>query len=280
MTNQTNTANVRETEPGRLWVNSRFEEVLREAGLLSFEALYSARKATLTKDKPQKLRTNFMLKLDTDDGEHVFYLKRHRPMSMLRALLCRLVGRSRVSPGRTEWENIFLLNELDIPTMTPVALGDDRQAGRSFTLTEALPNARPLDVYVGEVDADTRRALARQLGELVGRLHAARLTHRDLYLSHVFAVTDKDKTTTLHLIDLQRVGPRTRRLRRWCIKDIAQLEYSRPIGVTTRTDLLRFLYAYFGCDRLGPVEKSFVRRVSRKVRRIAGHDRKLKSPKR
>ena len=269
---------IREMEHGRLWVNVRFQKLLAKAGLLSFEALYSAQKATVTKDKPDKLRTNFRLELTDEARERVFFLKRHQPSRFLRRVLSRLTGRTRPSPARIEWDNIFRLAELDIPTMTPVALGDDRATGRSFTLTEAVVGGGPLDEFLQQIDYQQRRELAGQLGGLVRRLHAAGLTHRDLYLSHVYVVAGGQKETVLHLIDLQRVDGHAVRLRRWCIKDVAQLEHSRPIDVTTRTDCMRFLHAYFGLDKLGPSQKRFVRSVIKKARRIGRHDLKLKGP--
>lgn len=269
---------IREMEHGRLWVNVRFHKLLAEVGLLSFEALYSAQKATVTKDKPGKLRTNFKLELTGEAGEGVFFLKRHQPPRFLRRVLSRLTGRTRPSQARIEWDNIFRLAELGMPTMTPVALGDDRSTGRSFTLTEAV-DGQPLDEFIQHIDFQQRRELARRLGGFVRRLHTAGLTHRDLYLSHVYVVADGQKETALHLIDLQRVGGHAARLRRWCIKDVAQLEYSRPADATTRTDCMRFLHTYFDLDRLSASQKRFVRSVIKKAGRIGRHDLKLKGRK-
>jgi len=262
---------IREVEHGKLWVNEGFEKTLSEAGLLSFDKLLGATGTKVTRDWPGKRRTTIRLEV----GGRVFYLKRHERLSLGARLWPWLRGRSK-TPAREEWENIFRLNELGIATMEPVAFGEDGRTGRSFTVTEELKGGRPLDEFVRELGFAERRRIAGQLGEMVRRFHGAGLTHRDLYLCHVFAVRGAEDRVALHMIDLQRVGKRGQRMRRWRVKDIAQLEYSRPEGATTRTDGARFLRAYFGERRLGTWEKRFVRSVMRKVASIRRHDMKLK----
>jgi hypothetical protein len=51
--------------------------------------------------------------------------------------------------------------------------------------------------------------------------------HRDLYASHIFA-DRRGGRTDLYLIDLARVFRPRWRLRRWRVKDLAQLKYSMP----------------------------------------------------
>ena len=65
------------------------------------------------------------------------------------------------------------------------------------------------------------------LGGLVGRLHAAGCAHRDLYASHVF-LHETDQALHLSLIDLARVFRPRWRMRRWQVKDVAQVKYSMP----------------------------------------------------
>jgi hypothetical protein len=264
---------MREVEPGRLWVNKRFEGALGEEGLLSFEGLYGARGTPATKERPGKPRTVVKVQVNEAGKKRALYVKRHEGDAGLRRWWGWLTGQK--SPARVEWENIFRLVELGVPTMTAVALGEDRGTGRSLTVTKELVGGQPLDEFVREAGTDQRRQLAVKLGELVKRLHGAGLTHKDLYLCHVYAVKGTGKETVLHLIDLQRVGRRGTCLRRWRVKDVAQLAYSRPREVT-RTDSMRFLLAYFGERRLGASEKDFVWDVMSKAGQIARHDRKLR----
>lgn len=265
---------IREVERGRLWVNAGFEGALAQAGLLSFEGLYGAKGLAATRERPDKPRTVVRLEVGEGAERRGLYLKRHEAEGVWSRVGGWIAGR-RGTSAREEWENIFRLEGLGIGTMTPVALGEDRATGRSFTVTEALEEGQPLDEFAKGAGVAKRRRLAGKLGEMVRRLHGAGLTHKDLYLCHVYAVRGKGGETELRLIDLQRVGLRRRRLRRWRVKDIAELEYSRPSEVT-RTDCMRFARAYFGVGRLGPEEKRFVRSVMRKVEPIRRHDLKVR----
>jgi tRNA A-37 threonylcarbamoyl transferase component Bud32 len=254
-------------DEGRLTVHRDFLDLFRRHGLVTFESFDDERLGEFLRDVGP--RANVRLTLDDQGGPRTFFLKRHVP----RTFAERLASWFRLHPARTaarvEWENIRALDALDIPSMTPVVLGEDPVSGRSFILTEAIPRGTPSDDYAREYFAgddrravSTRRTFVRDMGGLVRRFHAAGLSHRDLYLCHVF-VREREGGFDLHLIDLQRMG--RRRLRRWKVKDVAQLEYSRPEGVFTRTDLLRFLHSYFAAAASGPPERRFVRDVLRKV---------------
>jgi heptose I phosphotransferase len=262
---------------GRVAVSRGFADVLRAAGLVTFESFFGERVGKLLRDVGP--RANVRLTLDTPAGPRTFFLKRHVPLSA-REKLCAALRLARPrTPGRVEWENIAALERLGIPTMTRVAFGEERCCGRSFVMTEEIADATPADDFaranwIGYSPAAVaaRRDFARRLGDLVRTLHSAGLTHRDLYLCHVFVRRTGGSGFALHLIDLQRVGPR--RLARWRVKDVAQFQYSRPDGVFTRTDAMRFLHHYFALSRLGASERNFVRSVLRKVESMRRHNEK------
>ena len=268
MTNQTE-KELRELDAGRVWVVRRFEKALTGAGRTDFESLYAARGATLTRDKSHKGREILKLELEEDGGRRVFYMKRHRPMPWTEKLLRWVTLGRLVTHARWEWENIFRLGKLGIPTMAAAVLGEDARTGRSFLMTEAVEGGEPLDRFLqGNQDASLVRESARGLGEMVGKLHGAGLTHRDLYLSHVLVERKETGRLALVLIDLQRVCRPLARVRRWRVKDVGQLTYSCPARVS-RTNRMRFLHAYFGVERLGGREKRFVGSVVGKAGRIA-----------
>ena len=253
----------------RLTVCRDFAGLLRRHGLDTFESFYDERTGKLLRDLGQ--RANLRLTLDASGGKLTFFLKRHEPLGLTEKLKAWLRLARPVSHARTEWENIGRLARLDIPTMQPVVLGEDSLTGRSFLMTAEIVGGRPADDFArerlaGDAAAAQRREFARKLGRLVRKLHAAGMTHRDLYLCHVF-VREDDQALRLHLIDLQRVGRRRFR-RRWEVKDIAQLEYSRPPGVFSRTDAMRFLHAYFDTPGLDVRQKRFVASVLRKAKRM------------
>ena len=262
-------------DEGRLTVHRDFVDLFRRTGLDTFDGFDDRRLGEFLRDVGP--RSNVRLTLDDADGPKTFFLKRHVPLG-LGERLTALLG---LHPGRTaacvEWENIRTLDSLGIPSMKPAALGEDPRTGRSFIVTEAIPRGEPSDDYAREHFAGggpsavaARRTFTRRLGELVRKFHAADLSHRDLYLCHVF-VRGHEDGFSLHLIDLQRMA--RRRLRRWKVKDVAQLEYSRPEDVFTRTDAVRFMHAYFRSTQLGREGKRFLRAVLRKVESMRRHNR-------
>jgi len=255
-------------DDGKLTVHHDFVWLLHRHGLDSFENFYDEDAGELLRDVGP--RANVLVTLVTRGASQCFFLKRHAPLRLRDKLLSWLRFRRSCTAARTEWDNIRRLHGLGIPTVQPVALGEDPASGRSFVLTAEIPSGTPADDYAqahlkGDVHAAARRAFVRRLGELVRRLHAARLTHRDLYLCHVF-VREGD-AAQLHLIDLQRVGRRVF-MRRWRVKDVAQLVYSQGEGTFTRTDAVRFLRVYFDVARLAPRHKRFARDVLRKAVRM------------
>ena len=256
---------------GRLTVHRDFTRLLRRRGLDVFENYYDERTGKLLRDVGP--RANLRVTLDAEGGAVTGFLKRHEPISLAERLKAWLRLRRPKTSARTEWENIERLAGLGISTMQPIALGEDRSSGRSFLLTAEIGSATPADDYAREHFASSqgpalaeRRKFVGRLAELVRTLHAAGLTHRDLYLCHVF-VRETGGDFRLHLIDLQRVGPCVL-LRRWRVKDAAQLEYSRPAGTFTATDAVRFLHTYFDTRRLDHGQKMFARDVLGKAARM------------
>jgi len=258
-------------DDGKLTVHHDFVWLLHRNGLDTFESYYDEKLGRLLRDVGP--RANVRLTLDAAGRPRTFYLKRHEPLRFVEKLRAWLCCRRPRTAARTEWDNIGRLARLGIATSQPVTLGEDPLTGRSFLMTAEIDSAVPADDFVREhfVSRDTavvrnRRRFVRRLARLIRKLHNARMTHRDLYLCHVF-VRRIGEEYRLHLIDLQRLGGHVFR-RRWRVKDLAQLEFSRPPEVFSLTDVVRFLRTYFDVDRLGSREKCFVRSVRRKVRRM------------
>jgi hypothetical protein len=263
-------------DDGRLTVHHDFVWLLHRHGLDGFENFYDEHTGKLLRDVGP--RANLRLTFDVKGGSLTCFLKRHEPLSLADRLKAWFTLRRVRSHARTEWENIARLARLGIPTMQPVAFGEDPATGRSFLLTAEIGSATPADDFARErfvsgrrAAVHTRRKFVRRLAELIRTLHAAGLTHRDLYLCHVF-VRETGSDFQLHLIDLQRMGPRLL-LRRWRVKDVAHLEYSRPAGTFSGTDAVRFLHVYFDTDRLDPRQKRFARDVLCKANRMERRNR-------
>jgi heptose I phosphotransferase len=251
-------------------------EAMRQAGLRNFEDFMAFPGGTRIVHKRGRSVWRF------EAGGRAFFLKRNRlhPTEAWKALAHLRLPRL---GARTEWENILAVQAAGIPTVKPVAFGERRCGGleiASFTVTEELYGAEPLDVvvrreFLGRCAAGRlrrKRTLLGRLAELARRFHGAGLNHQDFYLNHFFLGGDD----TLYLLDLQRVQRRRRVPRRSLVKDLAQLNYSAQVyGGFSRSDRLRFLRCYLQVERLGPQEKELVREVLGKTARIARHDVKL-----
>jgi len=142
-----------------------------------------------------------------------------------------------------------------IPTARPWAVCEPRTWGlkrESYLATQWLDGATNLHLYgwqLAKADAATRRKrvwqCASSLGRLVGKMHAWRVTDRDLKGCNLVVVERPDRVD-IYLIDLDGVriawwlSPRTR------ARDLARLATSVELHPwLSRTDRLRFLRAYF-----------------------------------
>ncbi len=266
---------------GEMVVSAETFPLLKEAGLNSFDAFMEFTGGTRICHK--RGRSVFRFEI----GGRAFYLKRNRlhPVEFWKAVSNLRWPRL---GARIEWENILALHRFGIPTVTPVAIGERFGWGvetSSFTLTEEIYDAEPLDVvlrreFSGSLPAGKlreKRQLIRKIAALAATFHDSGMNHQDFYLNHFF----QDRDGTLYLLDLQRVGRRRKIPRRCRVKDLAQLMYSTEVyGVGSRTDRMRFFLAYLGLTVLGSGDKDLARCVLAKARRIARHDVKLMARRR
>jgi tRNA A-37 threonylcarbamoyl transferase component Bud32 len=259
---------------GELQVHQDHLEALHAAGLDSFDALMIAPgEAVLNKKGLAGWRQRVVLCV----GDRRLFLKRYRDPPLRAQLALRLRGFG--ATAEVEWHWLRRLPELGLPGPQAVAYGCRRRGGlerQSLLLTDEVPGTSLERWVPGEVDsrlADRafKARLGADLARLVARLHAARLVHRDLYLSHVFIDEGADGSMHLALIDLQRMLRPRLRWRRWMIKDLAALDYSTPPTAASWADRLRFWKQYRGAKRLAPGDKAILRAVARKTRRIARH---------
>ncbi len=147
---------------------------------------------------------------------------------------------------------------------------------RSFIITEKIPDAESLerklpDCFNGPATTENlklRRNFIVQSAAFIRKFHETNYRHRDLYFSHIF-YSDSGE---FYLIDLARVFGPVVLLRRFQIKDIAQVYYSAPGKHFSKTDRMRFYMAYAGQKRLTRKDKTFIRKVINKAERMARHD--------
>ena len=157
------------------------------------------------------------------------------------------------------------LESLGIPVPKPlaVATGQDRSA----LLLEEIPGGRTLAEVLALCTLPEQEAFARDLGLLVGRLHGAGWTHRDLYLEH-FLVRPEESDQRLVLIDLGRARHRSETLPlvigRRQIKDLSALLHSTPPGVSPRA---RVMFWRAWCEQVGRPDRISTRRLQRIIAR-------------
>lgn len=265
-------------DDGRLQVNRRFAEVLRAHGLTSCAAFLEFSGGEVVR----RVGTRETLRLTLGEGpsSSVLYLKRHGPPRWRDRVMPRLHGSRPIHGARNEWEAIGRFAAAGIPSMTPVAFGESGPA--SFVVTEGLAARCDLLQFVGGRDETARpgplpgppegelRGLIERVAGIARRMHAAGFHHQDFYLNHLL-LCDETEGPRVRVIDLGRVRRHDRLAMRWIVKDLAQLDFSaRRLSCRDR---LRFLRAYLGRP-LAPADRTLIRRVAVKSRRIAAHTAK------
>lgn len=185
----------------------------------------------------------------------------------------------RRSPAFAAWDAAEALETRGFATPERVAAVEFRWLGvlrRSFFVTREVAGAVTADARWLSIldDQDprrrrtARRALARALGDLFRRLHAAGLYHNDLKDVNVLVAGPAGAPRCI-LLDLEHVRPVRRLGRRRRVKNLVQL--ARTLGRrATAADKARFLAAYLaeGTSRVERREwaRAVLRDAARKER--------------
>lgn len=186
-----------------------------------------------------------------------YFVKIHRGVGWFEIVENLVRGRTPVLGAENEYSAIRRLQELGVDTMTPLAFGQrgaNPATRRSFIVTEALAPTQPLDEHCRAwrehpPAARWRHAVIARVADMVRRMHAGGVNHRDLYLVHFLLHLDPAPTPEnfrISLIDLHRAQLRDATPRRWRDKDLAALHFASLEAGLTERDRLRFARAYFG----------------------------------
>ena len=194
-------------------------------------------------------------------GDLDLAVKWNHPRGLRSALSQRLLG----SRAQRALRGAELLAPLGVCHAENWAIAERRSAGgiaESFLLSGFLDGALPLPAAMPELlkDPPRRRAVARAVGELVGRLHAAGLDHRDFKHSNLLVLPDQ----RVALLDLDSLAPPRRPGWRGRVRALGQLEaYASDLyPELPRSDRARVLRSYLEANpELRPRRRELVEAV-------------------
>jgi tRNA A-37 threonylcarbamoyl transferase component Bud32 len=165
-----------------------------------------------------------------------------------------LRGLVRPSKARTEYRRALKVAQRGVPTIVPLALGEECRAARprdSFLLTRTLDGTMMLHAFVETKlptlpptrQARLRQRLAVRLGEFLARIHHAGVLHRDLHCGNILVQLNPSEEPYLYLVDLQAV--QLRPPLDWSASRENLVVLNRwPSLYASRSDRLRFWHAY------------------------------------
>jgi len=261
-------------------IDPEYEQMLRRLGLTDIEAVFSfSGGKELRKSNLADYRSR--LQFETASPAKTFFLKRFNKPPVLVQVKNWLTGRGRKSCASFDFDVANKLFAEGINTARPVCFGE--QFGllfekRSFCITEKIADAESLerklpDCFHGRQNAEKlkqKRSFIEQLAKFVRRFHETGYRHRDLYFSHIFY----NDSGEFYLIDLSRAFRPLLLGQRFRIKDLAQLHYSAPAKYFSKADRLRFFLSLIGKKRLNRNDKSVIKRIINKSRRMARHNKR------
>ena len=176
-------------------ISPGWETVLRAHGLDSVDGVYRKEGGkTVARSGSTEVR-EFLL--DGDSGSRTVFIKKYwaRRRSQIWSGMFRgtFFGRSKV---RREYENLARLRGWGFDAPRPVAYGEERRARwllRSYLISEGVPNAMPLHVFIRDQlstlpQEDARRArreLIERLAACTRRLHEHRFVHHDYFWRNI-----------------------------------------------------------------------------------------------
>ncbi|PWC19850.1 lipopolysaccharide core heptose(I) kinase RfaP [Brenneria roseae subsp. roseae] len=185
-----------------------------------------------------------------------WFIKIHRGTALKEALKNLLSLRLPVLGADREWYAIHRLQSLGVDTMTGAGFGQrglNPLQRESFIITEDLSPTISLEDYCATwlekpPSVKEKRRLIQRVAEMVRKMHAGGVNHRDCYICHFLLHLPYQPTDTqlkISVIDLHRAQIRSKVPLRWRNKDLIGLYFSSLNIGLTRSDLLWFLTIYF-----------------------------------
>lgn len=214
------------------------------------------------------------------NGE-AFYLKLHHGITYKEFFKNILSFKIPVCGARNEWNAINRLKEIGVDTMEGTAFGEtglNPIRKTSFIITKEIAPAISLEDFCKDwknnpPSFSLKRSIIKKVAEMVRKMHASGVNHRDCYLCHFLLSLPYDGTQEpqISIIDLHRAQMRANVPRRWRDKDLIGLYYSSLDLLLSRTDYLYFLKIYFPQHSLHDIfyhEKSLLSHAHSRAQKI------------
>ena len=195
-----------------------------------------------------KARRTFRFELDGKG----YFAKVHRGIGWKEIFKDLFQFKMPILGARNEYNAIRHLEKIDVPTMRAAAYGKrgkNPARQESFLVTDELVNMTSLEDFVkDERFPALRKKIICTLAEMLGKMHASGLNHRDCYICHF--LLDMEKCAAgeikLHVIDLHRAQIRKKIPLHYQVKDVAGILFSSFDIAPTKFEMLRFIRLYSG----------------------------------
>lgn len=228
-------------------------------------------------------RTSWVRRLQIDGGRAVFAKCFYYPTPL--DLVLRIVSRRMWwHRAEREWRSLRIQEELGIPTVGRLALGERRQFGllrSALLVTEEFHGAIRLDRWLAAASRWSAHGAAEAVDALAGwvaRVHRAGFVHGDLNARNVLVRAPEMVTPEFRAIDAGR-GARSRwrgTVSRRHARDLAPIALACELILGTE-HASRFLARYAREAAIGDLS-STEEVVSREVSRVRGHEARRLDP--